>query len=99
MTARLLGNRVLVQQIQPREVTENGVIRPASLADNKMQYKVLAVGQGSKRLKDGSWVPFGFSPGDQIITHSFEHDLFNEWGTNEKIISADNILAVIPKSV
>ncbi len=99
MTARLLGNRVLVQQIQPKEITENGVIRLPSKGDNLMQYRVLAVGQGAKRLKTGAWVPFDFGPGDQLIAHSFEGDLFNEWGTAEKIISADKVLAVIPKSV
>lgn len=94
-TIRPLGNHVLVKPIKEKEVTASGIVLPDTVdKEKKMEGEVIAVGPG-KLLKNGTRAAMEVSVGQKV--------LFKKWGGDEveiddaeyKIISADDILAVV----
>ena len=57
---RPLGDRVLVQPKEEKEVTRGGIIIPDTAKEKPMEGTVIAV--GIKRDKDGKEVPFDVKP-------------------------------------
>ena len=62
---RPLGDRVLVQPKEEKEVTRGGIIIPDTAKEKPMEGTVIAV--GIKRDKDGKEVPFDVKPGDTVL--------------------------------
>lgn len=93
----LLGNRVLVERINPA-TTRNGIYLPESARDDintggPKEYRVLMVGPG--RTVNGCLIPVECAVGDRIICHSYTTGPVDlDDGT--KIITDDQIIAVIP---
>lgn len=71
MNIRPLGNRILVKQLSAEEVTQSGIILPAT-ADQKekSQYEIVALGNGQEiaalGLKVGDKVVAGKYSGDEV---------------------------------
>lgn len=71
MNIKPLGNRILVKQQTPEEVTASGIVLPASSdKEKKTQGTIIAVGKGEDieklGLKVGDTVVFGKYAGDDI---------------------------------
>src|SRR5262249_5429217 len=71
MKVKPLGNRILVKQSSPEEVTASGIVLPASTdKEKKTQGTIVAVGSGDAiaklGLKPGDTVVFGKYSGDEI---------------------------------
>lgn len=62
---RPLGNRVLVEPIEEKEVSKGGIIIPDTAKEKPMEGKVIAIGK--KRDDDGKEVPFDVKPGDRVL--------------------------------
>ena len=67
---RPLGDRVLVQPKEEKEVTRGGIIIPDTAKEKPMEGTVIAV--GTKRDKDGKEVPFDVKPGDTVRVKDIE---------------------------
>ena len=71
MNIKPLGNRILVKQQTPEEVTASGIVLPASSdKEKKTQGTIMAVGNGEEiiklGLKVGDTVVFGKYAGDEV---------------------------------
>jgi len=97
MIKQLLGNRVLVERINPPE-TRGGIYLPESARDDNniggpKEYRVWMVGPG-KTIK-GTVVPVECAVGDRVICHSYTSGPI-EVEPGYFVITADQIIAVIP---
>jgi chaperonin GroES len=71
MKIKLLGDRILVQQLKQEEVTASGIVLPSSAEkEKKSQGKIVALGNGGEiaklGLKEGDTVIFGKYSGEEI---------------------------------
>ena len=62
---RPLGDRVLVEPLDVKEVNKGGIIIPDSAKEKPMEGKVIAVGK--KRDDDGKEIPFDVAVGDKVL--------------------------------
>ncbi len=80
---KLLGDRVLVKPLEPKEVKKGGIIIPDTAKEKSQEGKVIEVGRG-KMLKDGKVVPLEVKKGDRV--------LYKEYGGTEIKIEAEKYL-------
>jgi chaperonin GroES len=89
-----LGDRVLVEPIEEKEVRKGGIIIPDSAKEKPQEGIVRALGTG-KLDEKGQRIPFEVKVGDRV--------LFSKYGGTEikiddkeyKLLSSDDLLAVI----
>ena len=62
---RPLGDRVLVEPIEEKEVQKGGIYIPDTAKEKPMQGKVIAIGK--KRDDDGKEIAFDVKVGDQVL--------------------------------
>ena len=62
---RPLGDRVLVEPTDVKEMTTGGIIIPDNAKEKPMEGKVIAVGK--KRDKDGKEIKFDVKVGDSVL--------------------------------
>lgn len=94
MKVRPLGDKILVQRLEPETRTKSGIYLPETAKDKPQQAKVVAVGQG-RLLKNGERAPFQVKAGDTI--------LLSKWGGTEVkiddkeyvVLGEDEVLAVV----
>lgn len=89
-----LGDRVLVEPAEEKEVKKGGIIIPDTAKEKPTEYVVLALGTG-KTDDNGKKVPFEVKKGDRIIASQYGGSTVKIDGKECKIISSDDILAVI----
>ena len=89
-----LGDRVLVQPIEDKEVKKGGIIIPDTAKEKPQEGKVIALGTG--RLDDsGKKIAFEVKKGDRVLISKYggtEIKLDNE---TYMIIKEEDILGVI----
>ncbi|MEX0744407.1 MAG: co-chaperone GroES [Phycisphaeraceae bacterium] len=94
MKVRPLGDRILVQRVDPETKTKTGIYLPESAKDKPQQAKVVALGQG-RLLDNGERAPFQVKAGDTV--------LLGKWGGTEVklddqeyvVLGEDEVLAVM----
>ncbi|MEX0653545.1 MAG: co-chaperone GroES [Phycisphaeraceae bacterium] len=94
MKVRPLGDRILVQRVEPETKTKSGIYLPESATDKPQQAKVVALGQG-RLLDNGDRAPFQVKEGDTV--------LLGKWGGTEVklddqeyvVLGEDEVLAVV----
>ncbi|MFA9477133.1 co-chaperone GroES [Phycisphaerales bacterium AB-hyl4] len=94
MKVRPLGDRILVQRVEPETKTKSGIYLPESATDKPQQAKVIALGQG-RLLDNGERAPFQVKEGDTV--------LLGKWGGTEVklddkefvVLGEDEVLAVV----
>ena len=62
---RPLGDRVLVEPTDVKDVTKGGIIIPDSAKEKPMEGKVIAIGK--KRDDDGKEIPFDVKVNDKVL--------------------------------
>lgn len=95
MNVRPLGDNVLVKQKKVDEVTSFGLVLPEK-DEKKAEGEVIAVGQG-KILDNGERSKMDVKAGDHVLLKSWGGDKVEVNGEEYKIVSQDDILAVIEK--
>lgn len=93
-TLKPLGNRVLVQRLEPQETMKGGIILPDSAKKKQETAKVVAIGSG-KRLDDGKTVPVPVKVGDVILMDKYSGQEVNIDDEEYMILKADDIIAII----
>ena len=94
MNLQPLGDKVIIERLEPEAKTKGGIILPDNAKEKPQEGKVISVGKG-KTLKNGKTVAPEVKPGDKILFGKYSG---NEVKVGEKeylIIEADDILAVI----
>ena len=61
-----LGDRVLLQPIEQKEVKKGGIIIPDTAKEKPQEGKVIAVGKG-KVTEDGKVLPMDVKAGDRVL--------------------------------
>jgi len=89
-----LGDRVLVEAAEEKEVKKGGIIIPDSAKEKPVESVVVALGTG-KTDDDGKKVPFEVKKGDRVLTSKYGGTEIKIDGKEYKILNSEDILAVI----
>ena len=89
-----LGDRVLVEPAEEKEVKKGGIIIPDTAKEKPMEGIVVALGTG-KTDDDGKKVPFEVKKGDRVLISKYGGTEIKVDGKEYKILNSDDILAVL----
>ncbi|HLB53458.1 MAG TPA: co-chaperone GroES [Chlamydiales bacterium] len=89
-----LGNRVLVQPLEPQETVKGGIILPDSAKKKQESARVISIGPG-KTLDDGRVLPISVKVGDVILMDKYAGQ--QVWIDDKEymVLKADDIIATI----
>ena len=91
---RPLGDRVLVEPAEEKEVKKGGIIIPDSAKEKPTEGIIIALGTG-KTNDDGMKLPFEVKKGDRVLVSKYGGTEIKLDGKEYKILNSDDILAVI----
>jgi len=96
MTVNLkpLGDRVLVEPVEEKEVKKVGIIIPDTAKEKPTEGLVVALGTG-KTDDNGKKVPFEVKKGDRVLISKYGGTEIKLDGKEFKILNSDDILAVV----
>jgi chaperonin GroES len=89
-----LGDRVLVEPAEEKEVKKGGIIIPDSAKEKPTEGLVIALGTG-KTDDNGKKLPFEVKKGDRVLVSKYGGTEIKLDGKEYKILNSDDILAVI----
>ena len=89
-----LGDRVLVEPVEEKEVKKGGIIIPDSAKEKPTQSVIIALGTG-KTDSEGNKVPFEVKVGDKVLVSKYGGTEVKLNDKEYKILNSDDILAVI----
>jgi chaperonin GroES len=89
-----LGDRVLVEPVEEKETKKGGIIIPDSAKEKPTEGIVVALGTG-KTDDSGKKVPFEVKKGDRVLVTKYGGTEIKLDGKEYKILSSDDILAVV----
>jgi len=89
-----LGDRVLVEPVEEKEVKKGGIIIPDSAKEKPTEGIVRALGTG-KTDDNGKKVAFEVKVGDRVLISKYGGTEIKLEGKELKLLNSDDILAVI----
>ena len=91
---RPLGDRILVEAVEEKEVKKGGIVIPDTAKEKPMESRVVALGTG--RTDDtGKKVPFEVKKGDHLLVTKYGGTELNLEGKEYRILNSDDVLAVL----
>lgn len=95
MNIQPLADRVVVKSLKEEEVTKSGIVLPDTVEkEKKTEGEVVAVGPG-KMLENGTRAAMDVSVGQKVLYKSWGGDEVKVDGAEYKILSQDDILAIL----
>jgi len=95
MKIKPLGDRVLVEPMEDREVVKGGIVIPDSAKEKPQEAKVVAVGAG-KKDEDGKIIPIDeVKVGDIVLTSKYGGTEVKVDDKEYKILNLSDILAIV----
>ena len=89
-----LGDRVLVEPVEEKEVKKGGIIIPDTAKEKPTEGLIIALGTG-KTDDNGKKVPFEVKKGDRVLISRYGGTEVKLNGKEYKILNSDDILAVV----
>ena len=89
-----LGDRVLVEPAEEKEVKKGGIIIPDTAKEKPTEGIVIALGTG-KTDDNGKKVPFEVKKGDRVLVSNYGGTEIKLDGKEYKIFGSDDLIAVI----
>lgn len=89
-----LGDRVLVEAVEEKEVKKGGIIIPDTAKEKPMEAVIVALGTG-KTDDNGKKIPFEVKVGDHVLTSKYGGTEIKLDDKEYKILNSDDILAVL----
>ncbi len=89
-----LGDRVLVEPVEEKEVKKGGIIIPDSAKEKPTEAVIIAVGTG-KTDDNGKKVPFEVKKGDRVLISKYGGTEIKLDDKEYKILNSDDLLAVL----
>jgi chaperonin GroES len=89
-----IGDRILVEPVEEKEVKKGGIIIPDTAKEKPQEGIVRALGTGKTDDK-GKKIPFEVKVGDRVLVSKYGGTEIKLDGKDYKILSSDDILAVI----
>jgi chaperonin GroES len=90
---RPLGDRVLVEPTDVKEMTKGGIIIPDNAKEKPMEGKVIAVGK--KRDKDGKEIKFDVKAGDTVLLPKYGGTEVKLNNKTYQLVREEDLLGVI----
>jgi len=94
LNVKPLGDRILVEPVEEKEVKKGGIIIPDTAKEKPTESLVVALGTG-KTDDNGKKVPFEVKKGDRVLVTKYGGTEIKLDGKEYKILSSDDVLAVI----
>lgn len=94
MKLKPLGDKIIVERIEPENKTKGGIVLPDTAKEKPKEGKVIAVGEG-KILDSGSRVSPSVKVGERVIFTSFAGSEVKIDNKEYLIMNEEDILAVI----
>lgn len=94
LNVKPLGDRVLVEPVEEKEVKKGGIIIPDTAKEKPMEAVVRALGTG-KTDDNGKKVPFEVKVNDRVLISKYGGTEIKIDGKEYKILGSDDILAVL----
>ena len=94
LNVKPLGDRILVEPVEEKETKKGGIIIPDSAKEKPTEAVIIALGTG-KTNDDGKKIPFEVKKGDRVLVSKYGGTEIKLDGKEYKILSTDDILAVI----
>ena len=94
LNGKPLGDRLLVEAVEEKEVKKGGIIIPDTAKEKPMESVVIALGTG-KLDDNGKKVPFEVKKGDRILVSKYGGTEIKLDGREYKILNADDVLAIL----
>jgi chaperonin GroES len=94
LNVKPLGDRILVEAVEEKETKKGGIIIPDSAKEKPTESIVVALGTG-KLDDNGKRVAFEVKKGDRILVSKYGGTEIKIDGKEYKILSSDDILAVL----
>src|ERR1700730_14939035 len=89
-----LGDRVLVQPLDEKEVKKGGIIIPDTAKEKPQEGTVVALGTG-KLDDNGKKVEFNVKVGDKVLISKYGVPAYRIDGDNYLIMRGDDILGIL----
>src|SRR3989442_12705653 len=89
-----LGDRLLVEPVEEKEVKKGGIIIPDSAKEKPTEGVIVALGTG-KTDDGGKKVPFEVKKGDRVLVSKYGGTEIKLEGKENKIMNSHDILGVI----
>jgi len=91
--------RVVVQKPKREEQTASGIILPDTVSEQTQtaQGVVISVGQGSRNMTTGEYMPIPINEGDTIVYTKFSATEINHEGQDYYVVAERDIIAVVEK--
>ena len=89
-----LGDRILVEAAEEKEVKKGGIIIPDSAKEKPSEGIVVALGTG-KTDDDGKKVPFEVKKGDRVLVSKYGGTEIKIDGKEYKIFGSDDLIAIL----
>jgi len=90
-----LGDRVLVEPLEEKEVVKGGIVIPDSAKEKPQEAKVIAVGAG-KKDDNGKLIPIEeVKVGDIVLTSKYGGTEVKYEDKDYKILNLSDILAIV----
>ena len=94
MNVKPLGDRVLVEAVEQKEVIKGGIVIPDSAKEKPQEAKGVSVGPG-KRDDNGKLIPMDVKVGDFVLTSKYGGTEIKLDDKEYKILNASDILAIV----
>ncbi|MBM3878141.1 MAG: co-chaperone GroES [Verrucomicrobia bacterium] len=94
LNVKPLGDRVLVESVEEKEVKKGGIIIPDSAKEKPTEAVIRALGTG-KTDDEGKKVPFEVKVGDRVLISKYGGTEIKLDDKEYKILNSDDILAVL----
>ena len=89
-----LGDRVLVEPVEEKEVKKGGIIIPDTAKEKPQEGIVRALGTG-KTDDEGKKQPFEVKIGDRVLVSKYGGTEIKIDGKEYKLLSSDDLLAIL----
>ncbi len=89
-----LGDRILVEPVEEKEVKKGGIIIPDTAKEKPMEAIVVALGTGKTNEK-GEKIPFEVKKGDRVLISKYGGTEIKIENKEYKILNSEDILAIL----
>ena len=96
MNLKPLGDRVVIENVEQKDVSAGGVFLPDTAKEKPQEGIVRAVGTG-RTLDNGTKLPMGVKTGDRVIYSKYSGSEVKIDGKDYLIVSEKDVLAIVDK--
>lgn len=94
MNLKPLGDRLIVEPVEPEEITASGIVLPETAKEKPMRGKVLAIGPGARK-EDGSRSAVDVNTGDTVLYARYSGTEVKIEGKKYLILKETDVLAIV----